>query len=61
GRMLISDFRDTRVGRRIGAAHREEAHGPFSISELESLFVKLGLRDVRVSPVKHWVIGVGTK
>lgn len=61
GWIVVTDFRDTRIGKRIGASHRDEDHGPFGVDELESLFVKMGLTDVKVSPVKNWVIGVGRK
>ncbi len=61
GWIVVTDFRDTRIGKWIGASHRDEDHGPFSVDELESLFVKMGLTDVKVSPVKHWIMGVGRK
>jgi SAM-dependent methyltransferase len=56
GWVVLTDFRDTRIGRWIGATHREEAHGPWSVKELEGLFVKAGLRNVKAYPVKHWAI-----
>lgn len=61
GWVIITDFRDTRVGKQIGVAHREEAHGPLSVNELEAFFIKAGLKAVKVRPVKHWVIGLGRK
>lgn len=61
GWVMITDFRDTWIGKRIGAAHREEAHGPWSVGELETLLARAGLRYVTVRPVRHWVIGVGEK
>jgi ubiquinone/menaquinone biosynthesis C-methylase UbiE len=61
GWVMITDFRDTRISRLICRSHREESHGPFSVHELETLFKKAGLKNVRVSPVRHWVIGVGQK
>ncbi|MBI2955342.1 MAG: class I SAM-dependent methyltransferase [Chloroflexi bacterium] len=61
GWVIITDFRDTRVGRRIGAAHREGSHGPFSVGEMEILLINAGLRNVNVRPVRHWVVGVGQK
>lgn len=61
GWVIITDFRDTRIGKRIGAAHKEEAHGPFSVNELESLFTNAGLSNIKAYPAKHWVIGVGRK
>ena len=61
GWVVISDFRDTRISKLICRSHREDAHGPFSVNELETLFTKTGLSNVKVSPVRHWVIGVGRK
>lgn len=61
GWVMITDFRDTRISRLICRSHREESHGPFSVHELETLFTKAGLKNVKVSPVRHWVIGVGKK
>jgi ubiquinone/menaquinone biosynthesis C-methylase UbiE len=61
GWVIITDFRDTQIGKRIGATHNEKAHGAFSVTELENLFAHAGLSNVKVSPVRHWVIGVGKK
>ncbi|MFQ5887446.1 MAG: class I SAM-dependent methyltransferase [Candidatus Hydrothermarchaeales archaeon] len=61
GGVIVADFRDTWLGRRFCAPHGEDAHGPFSVNELEALFARDGLSGVKVSPVRHWVIGVGKK
>ena len=61
GWVMITDFRNTRISRLICRCHREESHGPFSVHELETLFDKAGLKNVKVRPVRHWVIGVGRK
>jgi len=61
GWVMITDFRDTKVSRIICRSHREESHGPYSVNELETLFIKAGLKNVKVSPIRHWVIGVGRK
>lgn len=61
GWIIITDFRDTWVGKRTGAAHNREAHGPLSVDELETLSADAGLSNVKVYPVKHWVVGVGKK
>jgi ubiquinone/menaquinone biosynthesis C-methylase UbiE len=61
GWVMITDFRDTKVSRIICRSHHEESHGPFSVNELETLLTKTGLNSVKVSPVKHWVIGMGKK
>ncbi len=60
GWVIVTDFRDTKIGRKI-AAHNKRAHGPFSVNELETLFTEAGLSKVKVSSVKHWVIGIGKK
>ena len=61
GKIIITDFRDTRIGMLIGKFHSKEAHGPFSVNELETLFNKYRLRNVKVRALKHWVIGVCEK
>jgi ubiquinone/menaquinone biosynthesis C-methylase UbiE len=61
GWVMISDFRDTKISRLICRSHLEGLHGPFSVHELETLFAKAGLKNVKVSPVRHWVIGIGKK
>ncbi len=60
GRVIITDFlKDTWFGKMEAAAHRAEAHGPFSIIELKVLFAKCGLKDVKASQVRSWIIGMG--
>lgn len=61
GWVFITDFRDTWLGKRIGAAHQELAHGPFSVEDIKILLNKVGLKNVEVSPVRHWVVGRGQK
>jgi ubiquinone/menaquinone biosynthesis C-methylase UbiE len=61
GWVMITDFRDTRLSRLMCRSHREESHGVFSVHELETLFIRAGLKNVEVRPVRHWVIGVGKK
>ncbi len=61
GWVVITDFRDTWIGKRIGAAHRSEDHGPYSVDELKSLFGKVGLNKIGVKPINHWVMGMGQK
>ena len=61
GWVIVTDFRDTWIGKRTGAAHSEEAHGPLSVEELDALFAKAGLSNRKVYPVKNWVIGMGKK
>lgn len=60
GRVIITDFRDTQLGRRMGM-HRDGAHGAFSINELKFLLIKTGFIDVKISALKHWIIGIGKK
>ena len=63
GWVMITDFLSgSMFGKFEVAVHSMEAHGPFSIKELESLFAKSGLRDIKVSHVKkNWIIGMGKK
>jgi FkbM family methyltransferase len=61
GWIIMSDFRDTRISKLICRSHRKDAHGPFSVNELETLLTKTGLNNVKVIPVKHWIMGVGRK
>lgn len=61
GRVIITDFRDTKITRMMESTHRENAHGPFSVDELTMLFNKVGLKKVKVGPEKFWVIGTGKK
>ena len=63
GRVIITDFlSNTLLGKLEVAFHSAEAHGPFSVKELESLFAKCGLKDIKVSQVKkHWIIGMVKK
>ena len=62
GWVIVTDFRgDTRIGSKIAAAHNAEAHGPFSVNDLQALFTKTGLNNVNVRQIKNWAIGVGEK
>jgi len=61
GWVIVTDFRDTAIGGLIAAAHHGDAHGPWSVKELETLLAKAGLARVKVSPVRNWVIGAGEK
>ena len=61
GKIIITDFRNTWIGKLIGRFHGDEAHGPFSVNELETLFTKYRLKNVKVRPLKHWIIGMGKK
>lgn len=60
GWVIITDFRDTWVTRLV-ARHREDAHGPFSAIELETLFANVGFRDLKVSPIRSFILGVAKK
>lgn len=62
GWVVITDFlSNTIVGNLEVRAHSAEAHGPFGVDELDSLFVKSGLKDVKVSAEKSWIVGIGKK
>lgn len=61
GWIIITDFRDSWLGKCLNKAEGENVHGSFSINDIETLFAKSGLRDVKIIPVRHWVIGIGKK
>ena len=61
GWVLMTDFRDTRMSRLICRSHHEGSHGPFSVGQLETLFAEAGLKSAKVSPLRHWVIGLAQK
>jgi len=61
GWVVITDFRDTWIGNRVAAAHRDEDHGPFNVDELKRLFEAVGFKQVGARPVKHWVMALGQK
>lgn len=61
GWIIVTDFRNTRIGNRIGAAHQDGSHGPFGVDELQALFIDAALKNLKVNAVKHWIIGVGQK
>lgn len=61
GAAIITDFRDTFLGKRIGAAHRPEAHGPFSPEELGALFKKASFSNTETIALRHWVLAMGNK
>lgn len=61
GRIVVTDFRDTPLGRRIAAAHRAGDHGPFSVEELKALLRAAGFVDVQAEPLHHWVLAWGVK
>ncbi|HJX35188.1 MAG TPA: class I SAM-dependent methyltransferase [Desulfatiglandales bacterium] len=60
GHVIITDFRDTFMGR-IVSHHGNNAHGPFKISEMESILSKTGYRDVKVSSIRSFILGVAGK
>ncbi len=61
GWLIVTDFRDTRISKFIYHLHHSQSHGPFSIRELETLFTKSGLKNIKVSPLRNWVMGLGMK
>lgn len=61
GRVVVTDFRDTSLGRRIAAAHRQGDHGPFNVETLERLLRTVGFDDVQTEALNHWVVGWAVK
>jgi len=60
--VIITDFlSNTLLGKMEVRAHSKEAHGPFDTRELESLFNKAGLKEIKVFVEKRWIIGIGKK
>ena len=55
GWIIINDFRNIR-GR-----HGHGKHSPYSIEEFENLFSQNKLTEIRIFPVKRWVMAVGKK
>jgi ubiquinone/menaquinone biosynthesis C-methylase UbiE len=62
GWVIITDYlRDTWLGKMATTYHSADAYGLFSVNELEALFAKCGLKDVRAIQTKSWIIGMGKK
>lgn len=61
GYAIVTDFRDTWIGKIIGAAHRGGDHGPFSAKELKSLFEDAGFANLEADAVRNWVVVLGQK
>lgn len=58
GRLLVKDFdKDSLHGWFVGKFHHGDAHGPFTLEELEELFRRAGLRDVEAASGKGFIIG----
>jgi|GEM_PF-33271 len=60
GHVIITDFRDTFIGR-IVSHHGKNAHGPFKTSELASILARKGFTDLKVSPIRGFLIGIARK
>ena len=60
GCIIITDFRDTLIGKMV-SSHGWDAHGPFNIIEFEALLAKTGFRDLKVNPIRSFLLGVGRK
>lgn len=61
GWVIITDFRDTRLGKYVGKGYMKEAHGAFSVEKLKQLFESCRLDNIDTKMYRHWVIGVGQK
>ena len=60
--MALSDFRATRpIKFMMSHRHGEEAHGPFSTGELETLLLQAGLEEVRATPYRHTLLAVAAR
>lgn len=61
GRVIITDFRNTSLGKKIAIAHRDGSHGPFSEEELRSLLADTGFSDVKTVPIRNFVLAAGQR
>jgi ubiquinone/menaquinone biosynthesis C-methylase UbiE len=60
GHVIITDFRDNFMGR-IVSHHGKDAHGPFKISEMESILARKGFTDLKIRPIRGFLISVARK
>jgi ubiquinone/menaquinone biosynthesis C-methylase UbiE len=60
GRVIITDLLSNSWLGKMEVVSAD-AHGPFSVNELKDFFTKYGLKDVKVSSIKYWLIGMGKK
>lgn len=63
GRIAVTDFRDSRRGKKIAGSdhHHPDAHGPFSEEQITSLLRHTGFGEVGAEAVGDWVIAHGAK
>jgi ubiquinone/menaquinone biosynthesis C-methylase UbiE len=65
GFLIIVDFlKDSKMGKKFDFFHHHvhgDAHGTFSVKEVEALYAKCGLKDINVNADKSWFIGIGRK
>jgi len=62
GRMVLSDFRSTRLVRLIMShEHGEEASNPLEVEGLSLLLKQAGLDNVEVTPLRHKLLAVAEK
>ncbi len=60
GRVIITDLLSNSWLGKMEVVSAD-AHGPYSVDELKAFFTKYGLKDVKVSSIKYWLIGMGKK
>jgi len=60
GHVIITDFRDNFMGR-IVSHHGKNSHGPFRISEMESILTKKDFTDLKIRPIRNSLIGIARK
>ncbi len=62
GRMVLSDFRSTRLVRFImSREHGEEASNPMDVEDMASLLEQAGLEKVEVIPCRHKLLALAEK
>ncbi|HNV69012.1 MAG TPA: class I SAM-dependent methyltransferase [Candidatus Ozemobacteraceae bacterium] len=54
GAAFIVDFRDRH-------GYHDDAHGPYSVEQMQTLYTDAGFRTIHVEPQRHFVIGIAEK
>ncbi|MBF0472514.1 MAG: class I SAM-dependent methyltransferase [Nitrospirae bacterium] len=63
GFVIILDFlKDSKIAKKIDSRHHHgNAHGTFSVKEVEELYAKFELKNINVNVDKSWYISIGQK
>ncbi|MFH1783478.1 MAG: class I SAM-dependent methyltransferase [bacterium] len=55
GDLIIADLRITHAG------HHQDSHGPFSVSQIETLFSDAGFIDISAQIIRRWILATARK